>query len=113
MLPVQGTRALYPLNALVVTNAAVDGDVPAQTLTYSITSTVSGTNAPVINPTNGIIMWTPTLGQSGTSNVLTTVVTDDGVPPLSATNEFVVMVYPLPAVESVARVPPGGVRMRR
>ena len=101
VLPVQGTRALYPLNALVVTNAAVDGDVPAQTLTYSITSTVSGTNAPVINPTNGIITWTPTLAQSGTSNVLTTVVTDDGVPPLSATNEFAVMVYPLPALESV------------
>ena len=40
-------------------------------------------------------------GAVGDENVLTTVVTDDGVPPLSATNEFAVMVYPLPALESV------------
>ena len=59
--------------------------LPAQTLTYQLTSTVAGTNQPVIN-TNGIITWTPDVSQAGTSNVFTTIVTDNGTPSLSATN---------------------------
>jgi hypothetical protein len=101
VLPAQGTRILNPLNLLVVTNTATDAAVPVPTLTYTLTSTVSGTNKPVINPTNGVITWTPDLAQSGTSNTITTIVTDHGVPPLSATNVFAVMVNPLPDIGSV------------
>ena len=42
--------------------------------------------------TNGVITWTPTEGQGPGTNTITTVVTDNGVPPLSATNSFEVMV---------------------
>ncbi len=101
VLPVQTNRIADVFNQLVVTNAATDATMPAPTLTYTLTSTVTGTNVPVINPTNGIITWTPDGSQGGTSNNLSTVVTASGMPALSATNEFAVIVNPLPAISSV------------
>ncbi|HAO79836.1 MAG TPA: hypothetical protein DCQ92_12850, partial [Verrucomicrobia subdivision 3 bacterium] len=101
VLPVQATRTVNPLAALVVTNTATDVDAPPQTLTYTLSSTVIGTNVPVINTNTGVITWTPTLAQAGTSNTITTVVTDNGVPPMSATNTFSVIVNPLPDIGSV------------
>jgi alpha-tubulin suppressor-like RCC1 family protein len=91
VLPAQGTRTVNPLTLLVVTNTATDAEAPPQTLTYMFTSTVVGANQPVIN-SNGIITWTPDLSQAGTSSVFKTIVTDNGVPALSATNFFTVMV---------------------
>ncbi len=40
----------------------------------------------------GVINWTPTEGQGSTVNTVTTVVTDNGVPGLAATNSFTVSV---------------------
>ena len=94
---------INPLATLSVTNTATDVDVPANLLTYVLSSTVAGTNnLPTIATNTGIITWTPALGQAGTSNVLTTVVTDNGVPALSATNAFVVIVNLVPAISSVS-----------
>jgi hypothetical protein len=45
-----------------------------------------------INPGTGAITWTPTEAQGPGTNIITVVVTDDGVPPLSATNSFTVVV---------------------
>src|SRR4029079_2751698 len=42
--------------------------------------------------TNGVINWTPTEAQGPSTNTITTIVTDNGVPPLSATNSFTVTV---------------------
>ena len=100
VLPPQVTQSINPLNPLVVTNAATDADVPAQALTYTLTSTVTGANVPAISA-NGIITWTPDVSQAGTSNLFTTIVTDNGVPPLSATNSFSVIVNPVPGISSV------------
>jgi hypothetical protein len=41
---------------------------------------------------NGIITWTPAEAQGPATNVLVTVATDNGQPPLSATNSFTVVV---------------------
>ena len=41
---------------------------------------------------NGVITWTPTEAQGPGTNVFETVVTDNGVPALSATNSFTVTV---------------------
>ena len=101
VLPLQTTQTVNPLNPLVVTNTATDADLPPQTLTYSISSTVTGANVPVIDAATGIITWTPDVSQAGTSNVITTVVTDNGVPPLSATNSFSVIVNPVPGISSI------------
>jgi subtilisin-like proprotein convertase family protein len=100
VLPVQMDQTINPLNPLVVTNTATDSDTPAQTLTYSLTSTVTGTNVPVISAV-GIITWTPDVSQAGTSNVITTIATDNGTPSMSAMNSFAVIVNPVPDIGSV------------
>ena len=88
-----------PTATLTVTNGATDSDLPAQTLTYAL---VAGSPAGVtINSTNGVITWTPTLAQAGTTNTIKTIVTDSGAPPLSATNTLNVFVNPLPVLGSV------------
>ena len=73
------------------TNTATDWDIPTQTLTYSVTNTLAGTNL-TINPTNGVIIWTPPAAQFGQTNFITTTVTDNGVPAESATNLIAVVV---------------------
>jgi hypothetical protein len=54
-----------------------------------------GADAPpgaAINPTNGVFRWQPTETQGPSTNRLTVIVTDDGPPPLSATQFFTVVV---------------------
>ncbi|HEY6227999.1 MAG TPA: putative Ig domain-containing protein, partial [Verrucomicrobiae bacterium] len=74
--------------ALSVTNIAVDTDVPANTLTFSIVTAPTGA---AINPSTGVVTWTPTSAQVGQSQFQVRV-TDNGVPPLSATNSFSITV---------------------
>jgi subtilisin-like proprotein convertase family protein len=105
-LPFQAGRIIDALTPLVVTNTATDSNTNA-TLSYVLTSTVPGLPAPGIDA-NGIITWTPTLAQAGTVNIFTTVVTDNGVPPISATNSFTVTVNPLPVLISSVTVTTNG-----
>jgi hyaluronate lyase len=79
---------------LTVTNSATDPDLPYQTLTFSVLTAL--TNA-VINPTNGIFTWRPSVAQAGWIYALAVVVTDNGTPSLSATQAFTVVVAPLNA----------------
>jgi hypothetical protein len=67
-----------------------DSDVPAQPLTFSLVGAVPA--GAVVESVSGLFTWTPSLAQSPTTNVFTTVVTDNGGPPLSATNSFTVVV---------------------
>ena len=60
-----------------------DPDIPAQVLTFSLDPGAPA-NA-LISPTNGVFTWIPDETQGGTTNIITIRVTDDGVPPLSAT----------------------------
>jgi hypothetical protein len=76
---------------LLVTNSATDTDVPAQTLTWGLFTAPVGAG---INATNGVLAWRPTLAQSPSTNLFTVTVTDNGVPPLSATQSFNVVVVP-------------------
>jgi hypothetical protein len=72
---------------LAITNVAGDSD--GDQLTFSL-GDGSATNA-AINPTNGVFTWTPTPDQIGT-NAFSVLVTDSGLPPLSATQAFTVTV---------------------
>jgi hypothetical protein len=56
-------------------------------LSYSFLSAPVGASIDA----NGIITWTPAKGQFPSTNVFTTVVTDNSVPPNSATNSFTVV----------------------
>jgi hypothetical protein len=73
---------------LVVTNKASDSDIPANSLFYQLTT--APTNAVI--GANGIITWATPTNQTAGTNLFVTVVTDSGVPPLSATNSFLVTV---------------------
>jgi Leucine-rich repeat (LRR) protein len=90
MLGVQTNRTIAELTILTVANAAADGDLPANALTYSLLAAPSGAT---INTNTGAISWVPTEAQGpSVSNAFTTRVLDDGVPALSATNTFYVTV---------------------
>jgi hypothetical protein len=94
VLPVQADRLVAKLQTMTVTNTATDSDIPANILNYVLQ--VAPTNAAISG--NGIITWTPTSAQDGTTNLFRTVVTDNGVPPMSATHSFNVIVNSDPII---------------
>jgi hypothetical protein len=83
------------------TNSATDSDVPAQTLTFSLQNGPGGSS---VDSSNGIFTWRPTIVQSPTTNLLSVIVSDNGTPALSATQNFTITVQrPVePTLQSVA-----------
>jgi len=72
------------------TASATDTDLPPQTLTFSL-----GPGAPAgatIGPVSGQLRWMPT--NAPATNTLSVIVTDNGLPSLSATQSFTVTVLP-------------------
>jgi hypothetical protein len=94
------------------TNRAADWDIPAQTLTYFVTNSLSANNIS-INPLTGIISWTPNISLAGQTNVITTVVFDNGVPSKGVTNTFdVVVTTNIPPVISSIAIVANGVKFQ-
>lgn len=87
-------RTIHALMTVTITNSATDPDV-GQTLTYSLDP--GAPTGASIAATSGIFTWTPDESQIGT-NHFTVRVTDNGVPPLSATQSFAVIVEPRPVL---------------
>ncbi|HWH70826.1 MAG TPA: hypothetical protein VNT26_15665, partial [Candidatus Sulfotelmatobacter sp.] len=87
-LPHPADVTINELTSLVVTNTAYDADVPYRTLSYLLMNPPAGASIDA----NGVITWKPSELQGPSTNVLTTVVTDDGVPVLGDVNSFVVVV---------------------
>jgi hypothetical protein len=87
------------------TNTAMDWDIPAQTLTYSVSNSLALTNI-AISSLTGVITWTPTWSQLGLTNTIFTTVTDSGAPTMSASDSFVIIVSTnslvAPAINSIA-----------
>ncbi len=88
VMPVQAARMVEALKVLMVTNTAMDADIPVNLLTYRLLDPPLGAAI----DTNGVITWTPAEAQALSTNLLITVVTDDGVPPLSSSNQITVVV---------------------
>jgi hypothetical protein len=88
MLAAIANQTVDELKALNVTASATDPDI-GQTLTFALVSAPGGMS---INPTTGAISWTPAQTQSPSTNTVLVSVTDNGTPPLSATNSFSVVV---------------------
>jgi hypothetical protein len=88
VLPPQSSQIIEELTTLIITNTAVDTDLPVNTLTYILAS--APTNA--VMSAEGVITWTPTEAQGPSTNTFVTVVADNGIPSRSATNVFTVIV---------------------
>ncbi|MFD1143668.1 malectin domain-containing carbohydrate-binding protein, partial [Larkinella insperata] len=96
-----GSKTVTVGQTLTFTAQATDSDVPAQTLTYSL----SGPASASINASTGAFSWTPTT--TGTSS-FTVKVTDNGSPAQSAQEVISVTVNPLP-YQAGTRINAGGV----
>ena len=106
VLPPQSDRTMNELATLTVTNSATN--TVGQTLTYTltVTNTVGGaTQANASISPAGVIAWTPTEAQGPGSYRFTTVVANNGVPPLSATNSFQVTVNEINSPPSLPTQP--------
>jgi O-glycosyl hydrolase len=104
--PVLTPMADQTINAgqtLLVTNVATDQDQPPQTLTFSLLSWPAGGTFTQLDAADAQFSWRPLVGQAGTTNPVTVVVTDNGTPNMSATDTFNVIVNPLivPSVSSI------------
>ncbi len=100
-LGVMADQELAELTFFTVTNSASDSDLPAQALTYSLVNAPAG----AIIDAAGVITWTPTEAQGPGTNVISTVVTDDGNPPLSVTNTFAVVVTEVNSAPVLVAIP--------
>ena len=72
--------------------AASDPDVPSQTLRFDLPVHPPGAILKTVRGTNGVILWTPKREAAKSTNLFTVVVTDNGVPSLSTTQTFNVIV---------------------
>ena len=83
------SRTINELTSISLTNRATDVDASTNILTYEIVSAPTGAT---LNPTNGIFAWTPSEAQGPSSNSILVRVYDNGVPSLSATQRFTIVV---------------------
>jgi len=107
ILTVPRNRVIHQLATLVVTNTATDPDLPANTLSFGLVSAPEGV---LLDPRSGVLIWTPTEAQRPTTNLITVGVTDDGVPPLSDTGSFTVVVNEVNSPPEIAQVPQQTIR---
>jgi len=81
-----GNRTVSEGTALSFTAGATDGDLPAQTLTFSLDA--GSPPGAGINPTTGVFTWTPTEAQGPGDYSITVRVTDNGTPVLDDFETF-------------------------
>src|SRR5204863_471698 len=89
VLTVPLDQTIAELGTFTVTNTASDADLPANTLTFSLVSAPAGVN---LDPSRGVLTWTPTEAQGPSTNLITVRVSDNGVPQSSDTRSFTVVV---------------------
>jgi len=79
---------------LTFTASATDADLPSQALTFSLG--VGAAPGATVNASSGVFSWHPTIAPA--TNGFTMIVADNGVPSLTATQSFSVIVYPPPTI---------------
>jgi hypothetical protein len=89
VLQVVANQTIDELAALQITLSASDADIPPQSLTYTLTAKPDGMT---INPTTGVISWTPSEAQGPGVYTVTARVIDNGSPALSHQRTFTLTV---------------------
>lgn len=101
-----GDKAVVVTNLLSFKVSATDTDLPSQTLTFNLEPAAPADAS--IDSSSGDFTWTPAEGPTPRTNQISVRVTDDGSPPLSATNSFQVIVLAPPRIDHISR-PTNGV----
>jgi lysophospholipase L1-like esterase len=89
---------------IAFTASATDTDQPPQTLTFEL---LSGAANATLNTNSGVFSFRPLVTQANSTNSFTLQVSDNGTPPLSATQSFSVVVNPL-STPGISTVPMAG-----
>jgi hypothetical protein len=85
-------KTAYPNRELGFGINASDGDLPSQSLVFSLVTAPSGV---VIDLVTGRFTWTPGPEMAGSSHTVTVQVSDNGSPPLTAQQSFTINVSSL------------------
>ncbi|HWQ92712.1 MAG TPA: putative Ig domain-containing protein, partial [Clostridia bacterium] len=101
VLPVLADTSIPEAIELVITNTALDLDLPANTLAYQLSQAPAG----AVIGADGVIRWTPGEFDGGGTFSFTTVVTDEGMPAQSSTNSFVVTVEEVNSAPILPKLP--------
>ncbi len=101
-IPAIASRSVFEGDVLSLELVAEDSDVPAQVLTFDL---LAGAPTGMTISDGNVLHWVPTDIDGPGSHVIQVKVTDNGVPPLSATTSFTVTVNEL-YLQSAAS--PGG-----
>lgn len=80
------------------TCSVTDTDAPPQIISFDLTGAPAGAT---LGANSGVFDWRPTVALGGSTNLMSIIATDNGVPPLSATQSFTVVVLP-PARPAIA-----------
>jgi hypothetical protein len=94
-------RRVSETGSLTFRLAASDSDQPAQRLTFAL---ISGPDGFSVNPNTGQVLFRPTEVQGPSTNRVVVRVSDDGVPALSTTNSFTVVVLEINQAPQLASV---------
>ncbi len=100
--PVMNTISNMFVNAggtLTFTNFASDSDFPADSLSFSLGSDIFPEAA--LDSNSGTFTWVAENTETLVTNTISIVVTDNGVPALSSTNQFELVVIPAPQIGSM------------
>ena len=84
-----GDQTTDELVLLTFTASATDADLPADTLTFSLSGEPAGAT---IDPVSGVFTWTPSESQGPNSYTFDVLVTDDGTPNLNDSETITVTV---------------------
>jgi hypothetical protein len=77
-------------STLTVTNQATDADLPFDSFTFTLgPGTPSGIS---LNPTNGVLTWTPIESEGPGTNTIQVIIGDEGSPRLFVTNTLTIVV---------------------
>jgi hypothetical protein len=87
-----GNRTVNVGQTVAFTASATDTDSPPQTLTFAL---LAGATNATLNTNSGAFSFRPLVTQANSTNGFTLQVSDNGSPPLSATQSFTVTVNPL------------------
>lgn len=97
-------RRVNSLTPVQVQASASDGDLPAQSLTYSLDA--GAPEGTAINPSTGLLTWTPPAGTPDGTYHFGVVVTDNGSPEKSVSTAFDITLDQTPP--TVVSITPGG-----